>query len=85
MSTYNCSSVVGADFAPGALGTVDYDDSSITGSLQLLHVGIATSVWDISRAVRLEDNTLHRMLEEGLDLKGGREGGVEERGRERER
>ena len=91
-TTHNSSSIVYADFAPGALSAVDYDDPSVAGSLQLLHVGIATSVRDITSTVRLKNNTLHRRLEEGPDLKGSRErerrgerGGESKRERERER
>ena len=87
--THYSSSIVYADFAPGALGAVDYDDPSIAGSLQLLHVGIATSVRNITSTVRLKNDTLHGRLEEGTDLEkeGGRDGGGGggERERERER
>ncbi|MCG8626669.1 MAG: hypothetical protein MJE68_32300, partial [Proteobacteria bacterium] len=76
--THNSSSIVCADFSLGALSAVDYDDTSVAGSLQLLHVGIATSVRDITSSIRLKNDPLHRRLKEGPDLK-------RESDRERER
>ena len=57
------SSIVLADFASIALGAVYDDDASITGCLELINVGISTSVWYIPRPIRLEDHSLHRVLE----------------------
>lgn len=71
--THNSSGIVSADFSLGALSAVDYDDASVAGSLQLLHVGIATSVRDITSSIRLKNDPLHRRLEEGPDLKRERE------------
>lgn len=77
--THDSSSIIGADFASGALSAVDNDDPSITGILQLLHVGVATSVRDVTSTIGLENNTLHGRLEEGPDLNGDRGRGERER------